>query len=289
MFRHILMNYKKHKNNNKKFTNEKIVVYWYDLALLNGRIKEVMIGWEIMYEYVSKAKYKPYKEEIESIIKKVQRIMKTKYATTFRFELIGSAKRHLVTKIKDGNKGYDFDYNLILQKSNLWDNPQKLKEQFMRAFSMALKGTKYEEPENSTTSITAKVVDKKHSKIIISCDFAIIYYPDDLDKGYMYIKNWKKNNRYSFEERCLSKNADYKLQKILKYEQGWNFIRDEYIKLKNHNKDLNKKSFILYLESIHNVYNHIQQSIDEEDDNSFRTVNPFSFCSWASLGQLPNR
>ena len=55
-----------------------------------------------MYEYVSKAEYKPYKEEIESIIKKVQKIMKTEYDTTFQFKLIGSANRHLVTKIKDG-------------------------------------------------------------------------------------------------------------------------------------------------------------------------------------------
>lgn len=62
-----------------------------------------------MYEYVSKAEYKPYKEEIESIIKKVQKIMKTEYDTTFQFKLIGSTNRHLVTKIKDGNRGYDFD------------------------------------------------------------------------------------------------------------------------------------------------------------------------------------
>ena len=167
-----------------------------------------------MYEYVSKAEYKPYKEEIESIIKKVQKIMKTEYDTTFQFKLIGSTNRHLVTKIKDGNRGYDFDYNLILQKSDLWDNPKKLKEQFMRAFSKSLKDTKYGEPEDSTSSITIKVVDKKHSKIIRSCDFAIIYYldDDDLDNGYRYIKNWKKNNRYSFEDRVLSQNADCKLQ-----------------------------------------------------------------------------
>lgn len=139
----------------------------------------------------------------------------------------------------------------------------------MRAFSKSLKDTKYGEPEDSTSSITIKVVDKKHSKIIRSCDFAIIYYldDDDLDNGYRYIKNWKKNNRYSFEDRVLSQNADCKLQEILEYEQGWNCVRDEYIKLKNRNRDTNKKSFILYLESIHNVYNHIQQSLEDEEDN----------------------
>ena len=70
-----------------------------------------------MYEYVSKAEYKPYKAEADEIVRKVQKIMKGKYDTTFQPKLIGSANRHLVTKIKNGNRGYDFDYNLILQKA----------------------------------------------------------------------------------------------------------------------------------------------------------------------------
>lgn len=230
-----------------------------------------------MYEFVSKSEYKPYKAGADEIVRKVQKIMKGKYNTTFQFKLIGSANRHLVTKIKNGNRGYDFDYNLILQKSDLWDNPKKLKEQFMRAFLEATKGTSYSPPEDSTSTITIKVVDKKRSKIIRSCDFAIIYYlnDEDVDEGYMYIKNWK-NNRYSFEVRRLSKNADYKLEEILDYEQGWNMIRDEYIKLKNNNRDNNKKSFILYLESIHNVYNHIQQENEENQANPYTsTIIPF--------------
>lgn len=213
-----------------------------------------------MYEYVSKREYTPYKVEIENIIRHAQQIMKKQYNTTFQYKLIGSASRHLITKMENGNRGYDFDYNLILQKSDLWDNPKKLKQQFMNAFKDAVSGTPYNPPEDSTSSITIKVVDRRHSNIIRSCDLAIIYYVDDEDmgEGYMYLKNWK-NNRYSFEKRKLSQNADYKLYEILEYEQGWNMIREEYIKIKNRNKDINKKSFVLYLESIHNVYNHLQQ------------------------------
>ena len=68
-----------------------------------------------MYEYVSKREFKPYREEVEKIIRKAQQTMKKRYNTTFQYQLIGSANQHLVTKIKNGNKGYDFDYNLILQ------------------------------------------------------------------------------------------------------------------------------------------------------------------------------
>ncbi len=206
-----------------------------------------------------------YKEEVEKIIKHAQQIMRKKYDTTFQFKLVGSANRHLVTKIKNGNRGYDFDYNLILQKYDLWDNPKKLKQQFMAAFSEAVKGTPYKSPEDSTSSITIKVVDKKESKIIRSCDLAIIYYvdDDDTDEGYMFLKNWK-NGSYSFEPRSLSQNSDYKLEEILEYEQGWNMIREEYLKIKNRNKYTNKKSFVLCLESIHNVYNHLRQNEEVE-------------------------
>ena len=115
-----------------------------------------------------------------------------------------------------------------------------------------------------------KVVDKKNSRIIRSCDLAIIYYlhEDDTDKEYMYLRNGK-NSRYSFEKRRLSNNADSKRDAILEYGQGWNMIREEYLKIKNNNKDKNKKSFILYLESIHNVYNHLSQYEAEKQENQW--------------------
>ena len=59
-------------------------------------------------------------------------------------------------------------------------------------------------------------------------------------------------------------DIDEKLETILSYENGWNLIRDEYIKLKKANKDINKRSFVLYLESINNVYNQLP---DDEDEN----------------------
>ena len=52
-------------------------------------------------------------------------------------------------------------------------------------------------------------------------------------------------------------DIDEKIEVILSYENGWNMIRDEYIKLKNANKDINKRSFVLYLEAVNNVYNYL--------------------------------
>lgn len=245
-----------------------------------------------MYVYVNKKEYAPYKKEVEDIIRHAQRIMKQKYKTTFQYKLIGSAGRHLVTRIKNGNKGYDFDYNLILQESDLWENPKKLKQQFMNAFDEAVKGTPYikledETPynklEDSTSSITIKAIDKKNSKIIRSFDLAIIYYLDDEepDEGYKYLRNLK-NGQYEFWLRKLSVNIDTKLDEIEEYEDGWNMVREEYLKLKNRNKDSNKKSFTLYLESVNNVHNQLMQYEEKE-----RQQQTFPNCGYAYLGS-PN-
>lgn len=211
------------------------------------------------FEYVTRAEYQPVREELEAIIHCAQKFMREKYDTTFQYRLIGSGKRHLITRVKGGNGGYDFDYNLILPDpgDGYHYAAKVIKEQFLEAFQFAVKGTKYKSPENSTSAVTIKVVNRVQSKILHSCDFAIIYYPtDNTDDGYMYLKNWK-DGRYSFEMRNLSHKSDYKCYEILKYSDGWNCIREEYLKLKNKNRDPDKHSYILYLEAINNVYNRI--------------------------------
>lgn len=214
-----------------------------------------------MFEYVSKTEYQPVREELEGIINRVQKEMRTKYNTSFQFRLIGSGKRHLITRVVDGNGGYDFDYNLILP------TPEEgyylagvVKRQFMESFKNALKGTKYSNPQDSTSAITIKVVDKKNKRIEHSCDFAIIYYDEDsVENGYYYLRNNKNQGNYSFEPRILSRNFEKKLSEILEYRNGWNWIREEYLKLKNRNHDINKRSFVLYLEAVSNVFNWINQ------------------------------
>ncbi len=211
------------------------------------------------FEYVTRAEYQPVREELEAIIHRAQKFMREKYDTTFQYRLIGSGKRHLITRVKGGNGGYDFDYNLILPDPGDGYHyiAKVIKEQFLEAFQFAVKGTKYKSPENSTSAVTIKVVNQVQSKVLHSCDFAIIYYPtDNIDDGYKYLKNWK-DGRYSFEMRNLSHKSDYKLSEILEYSDGWKCIREEYLKLKNKNRDPDKHSYILYLEAINNVYNRI--------------------------------
>ena len=70
------------------------------------------------YEYVTKKEYSPVKRELERIIRKVQKIMETEEDISFYYDLIGSGKRHLITRLKKGNTGFDFDYNLVIDNTN---------------------------------------------------------------------------------------------------------------------------------------------------------------------------
>lgn len=223
-----------------------------------------------MFEYVTKAEYKPVKQELEKIIVQVQAVMRKKYETTFQFSLIGSGKRHLVTRVVGGNSGYDFDYNLIIAapKQGYHYKADVVKQQFMDAFRTVLKNTKYKDPQDSTSAITIKVVDRQKSRIEHSCDFAIIYYDRNrAENGYYYLKHDKRQDNYDFVFRNLSRDVDAKVEEIIEYSNGWNEIRDEYLKLKNSNRDNNKHSFSLYLEAVNNVYNRLPDEDDYYDDD----------------------
>lgn len=210
-----------------------------------------------MYEYVTKSEYAPVRKELEQIINRVQHEMRKNYGLTFQLRLIGSGKNHLVTRIKGGNRGYDFDYNLILSPPGDGYRyiANVIKQEFMDALKIALKGTEYSFPKDSTSSITIKVVDKKRKAIKHRCDLAIIYYgSNDGYDGYYYLRNNKPQKSYQFVFRTLNSDIDEKVHDIIR-DNGWPYIKEEYLLLKNINEGNQKPSFSLYTEAVNNVYN----------------------------------
>lgn len=210
-----------------------------------------------MYEYVKKSEYAPVRKELEGIIRRTQIEMFKNYGLRFQPHLIGSGKKHLVTRIKGGNNGYDFDYNLILSSlgNDYRYDAETIKQNFMTALKTALRGTSYSFPKDSTSSITIKVIDKDRKKIRHRCDLAIIYYGSNgNNEGYYYLRNNKTIQSYQFVFRSLSSEIDEKVQDIIE-DNGWSYIKEEYLLLKNINEGNNKHSFSLYAEAVNNVYN----------------------------------
>ena len=211
------------------------------------------------YEYVPRNEYQPVREELETIIKRAQKILKkNKTGITFQFELIGSGSKHLITRIKNGNKGFDFDYNLILncEEGYHW-KPDYARIEVFKAFDEAIKGTNYSHPQNSSVAFTIKVKDTANNRIIHSCDFAVVYYHDKKSSQYKYSRYDKSTNKYTWEIRKYTKNYLDKLLWLKEFVPNyWEEIKNEYLKLKDKNNDLDKHSFQLFYETVNNVYNH---------------------------------
>ncbi len=211
-----------------------------------------------MYEYVKKSEYAPARAELEEIIKRVQIEMWKKHRLRFQFWLIGSGQRHLITRVRGGNGGYDFDYNLIVpHPGNAPYDARKMKQNFMAAFQAVLQVTQYSSPKDSTSAITIKVVDQKEKKLCHSCDFAIVYYGNcGQDSGYYYLRNNKNGtaSSYEFAFRPLEPDISKKVRAI-RSRHGWRRVRAEYLTLKANNRDHGKHSFSIYIEAVNNGYN----------------------------------
>lgn len=208
------------------------------------------------YEFVVKTEYTPVRNKFEEIIREIQNEMKPEY--TFQFSLIGSGRKKLITREIGSNKGFDFDYNLSLQKvSKGYDGAKIIRENFFKIIQKIGKKYGYKTIDNKS-AITIKLIDHEKSRIIHSCDFGIVEdVLDDQGNQSQKIIIRDKNASsptYLWNERARSKNYTFKLSNI-EAAGLWEALKFEYLKLKNNNKDIEKKSYQLFIESINNVYN----------------------------------
>jgi hypothetical protein len=226
-------------------------MYLVSQSIINNTIERILD----MYEFVPKSELKPVKAKIDSIIRKLQLLIKQD-GVTFESIIVGSAKKHLVTRIVDGNKGFDFDYNFSLKKCPDDLSPKDIKTLFINKLNIVLKDSRYKNAENNTQAMTIKVIDSKNSKVFHSCDFAIVNDYEEEGEFFQEILIFNKlNGTYFWNKRPFGKNYSSKLSNLL--SNGlWFELKEEYLHLKNTNNDSEKKSYQLYLEAINNVYNH---------------------------------
>ncbi len=202
------------------------------------------------FEYVSKKEYGPVKEELIELIHLVQDEVREKF--TFRYDFIGSASRNMITREVNGNIGYDFDVNIRVNDPDEDFSAEELKTILMNGFNKHSNKFKYDYAEDSSRVITIKVKDKKNSKILHSCDFAIVY--DCSDGRQQYVRFNKNQQSYSWEfqpegfYRLNERIADIK-------ECGyWQEVRDLYLIKKSNNLDSNKKSRSIFAETVNEIH-----------------------------------
>ena len=205
------------------------------------------------YDYALPEELKPAKAELENLIHLVQDEVRDEF--TFRYEYIGSSskKRNLVTYDKQSNIGFDFDVNLYVNDEDEHYSPEEIRRILFDAFRKHAWKFGYNRYENSTSVITVKFVDKRHSRVKHSCDFAVVY---DGKNGQQYIRFNKEKDTFTWEYRSkgfegLEEKADW-----LKSNKLWNEVREMYLYLKNTNTNPDRHSRSIYAETINDLYNH---------------------------------
>ena len=202
------------------------------------------------YEYVPKEIALPIKEDIIELIKLVQNEVRNDF--TFRFDFIGSAKRNMITYAPKSDIGFDFDVNIEVNDDDENFTPKEIKHILMKTFDKYVYGYRYDHCKDNTRVFTIKVKDRDNSRILHSCDFAIV---NNYGKNRQeYIRFNKKQKSYSWEEQP---KGFYDLPNKIEFCKSdpclWNEVRDLYLYKKNFNNDIDKKSRSIFAETIHEI------------------------------------
>ena len=201
------------------------------------------------FKYVSKKEAAPYKAELIEILHQVQDYVRDDF--TFQFTFIGSSSRNMITYDPTTNIGFDFDVNITVNDDEENFSPEEIRTILHNAFSRFMTAYGYNKCEQSTRVISIKVVDQWSSRVIRSCDFAVVY---EGRNGQQYIRFNKERNYFSWEFQTqpykeLEFRADY-----LKENGHWNEVLEVYLDKKNNNYNPDKHSRSLYAETINECF-----------------------------------
>lgn len=201
------------------------------------------------FVYVSPDETAPVRKELESLIHDVQNEVREYF--TFQYQFVGSTSRNMITMDRKSNIGYDFDVYFEVNDDDEEYDAKEIRIILKNAIDKHAGKYGYAHCEDSTRVLRIKKIDHFGSRIIHSCEFAIVN--DCGDGQQQYIRYNKNKNNYTWEYRQkgfgLEEKADW-----LKKNNLWQDVRDYYIDKKNYNQDPNKKSISLYAETINEMY-----------------------------------
>lgn len=199
-----------------------------------------------MTEYVSKNEVKPYRKIFDKMMADIRENVRKK-GITFTYQLVGSAKRNLV--VCHPTKGIDCDYQLILQSNKNGLNESEIKRLFRLSFDRH-RPAGFSPCEDSTSALTMRKKDAKHSKILYSFDIVIL---QDMN-GVPEIIRRTSEGEYVWNQ--LRSMADFQQRfSMISNSDMWDELRRRYYnkKVKQMNGETDKKSFQLLNETVNEV------------------------------------
>ena len=200
------------------------------------------------YQYVERNEYQPVKNALVELIHCVQDEVRKNF--TFKFGFVGSASWGVITREVDGNRGYDFDVDFIINCEEEY-SAEEIKRIVMNAFWKHGASYDFGFPKDSSNVITIKHVDSWNSRIVYSCDIAIVneYKDENGNLRRRNIRFDKDSGAYIWNYR--SKGYDHLKEKVkeIKNSGRWEDLKDIYLEKKNNNPE-EKKSRALFAEAV---------------------------------------
>lgn len=202
------------------------------------------------FVYVTKASAQPVKNELIQIIHEVQDLVEEYF--TFQFRPVGSSSRNMITYDTKSNIGFDFDFDFEINDDEENYSPAEIRHIIQNAIDQVAPRYGYKHCEDSTRVLTIKKINTLTSKILHSCDIAIVYNCGDGRQ--QYIRFNKDHSNYTWEYQGESfKNLEKRIA-WLKANAYWGKLQDYYIKKKNQNNNPDKHSRSILAESINEMY-----------------------------------
>lgn len=202
------------------------------------------------FQFVPRSEYLPVKKELEKLINAVQDEVREHF--TFSFTYVGSTHRKLITADAKGNVGFDFDVNIHVNDDDEEYSATDIRTIVREAFNKHVRQYGYDYCEDSTRVLTIKRKDIFRSKIISSCDFAIVY---DCEDGRQQYIHFNKNQRtYDWEYMPMSNTELEERAEWIRQNGHWSEVREIYLEKKNGNDNPDKRSRSLYAETVNEVY-----------------------------------
>ena len=196
-----------------------------------------------MYDfvYVTKSSAKPVKNELIQVIHEVQDIVRPYF--TFKLRPVGSASMNMITYDRKSNIGFDFDFDLEINDDENY-TPSEIRHIIKNAIDQVAPRYGYKHCENSTRVLTIKKVNTFTSRILHSCDFAIVD------------RTWTYN---------LSFKADYATYCVTYTKKGsgiWFYFLESYTEIivsPSNAGAFNLTSSIIFLTASHTTSENIKQ------------------------------
>lgn len=207
------------------------------------------------FEYVPKDEWKPVRDEIFEIIRKLQDEVRNEF--TFQYRFVGSSKRKMITLDRNSNTGFDFDVNIEVNYPDENYSAKEIRNILHKGLDkvtnpLGYSFYGYDYTEDSTRVLTIKVKDKVNSRILHSCDFCIIYECDDGQQ--QYIRYNKKQNNYLWEYQPENYvELPVKIEWVKKHGL-WQQVRELYLHKKNTNNNPQKHSRAIFAETVHEIW-----------------------------------